>query len=168
MVDLSGLGEHLAALAGRAALPIPFGERVYEVPYPTEENWERCLLLWSSRSIADPVERFKAQREAQRGQTLAELTLTPEIVAQMNADGVPAPVVRDAAKVAYAMWVHGDAEAQRVVDQLAKRATGEAAGKAPTPTPAPRSRKKSGTGTASARKTRTRASGPADTESPST
>ena len=30
MVDLSGLGEHLAALAGRAALPIPFGARVYE------------------------------------------------------------------------------------------------------------------------------------------
>ena len=167
MVDLSGLGEHLAALAGRTALPIPFGERVYEVPYPTEDDWERCLAIWSARDITDPAERTKVERAALRGQTLAELALSPAIVAQMNADGVPAPVMRRSTSLALTLWIAGEAAAQRYVDRLMEQAS-DAPGKASTPTPAPRSRKRSGTGTASASKTRTPASGPAATESPST
>ena len=167
-----GLVDHLAAVADDAALEVPFGDRVYRVPAPTEEVWERCVALHAAQQSEDPQERVQLELQALRGGTLADLTLTPGVAAEMAADGVPRAVVRRVAQVALMAWVLGEGSATSAVARMEDRRRGEeggAEGKAPAqPTRAAtprRGTKQPGTGSGSARKTRTPASGPAGTGS---
>lgn len=147
---LGDLGEHVAAIAGEAALELPYAGKVYLAPHPGLARGVRCTQYLSA---ATPEERA----EVLDGQTLADLTMTPAVVEQMTADDVPTPVIGTFALVALVAWARGPQAAEQYVARLrADAAGGEASGEAPSGS---RSRKRTGTATASARRTRKPASG---------
>lgn len=150
-MDLSGLTEHLDAVEGDAALAIPYGGRTYTVRPPALTDGARCAALFAAQQIQDPAERMRAVEEALAGRSVAQLTLGQAVIDQMEADGVPAVVVRESGKVALIAWVFGPEAAERYIAN-AKKGAGDASGEARTPS---RRRSKSTRGTGSASRTRT-------------
>jgi len=149
---LDGLADVLAAVDQDAGLELPFDGRTYVVRAPNAARGLRCAAYLGARSIEDPAEREAARAEALAGGSLADLTLGPEALAEMN--DLPGPVVHQLAWVALVAWVNGEAAANRYVAALAERRTntdgGDAQGEA-SPRPRP---SRSGRGTGSASRTR--------------
>lgn len=147
---LGDLSEHVAAIAGEASLELPYAGKVYLAPQPGLARGVRCTQYLVAET---PQERAEVLGE----ETLPDLTLTPGVVAQMDADDVPASVIGTFALVALVAWTRGQAAAEQYVARLRDKTGGEgASGEAPSGS---RSRKRTGTATASARKTRPQASG---------
>lgn len=159
-VTLDGLSEHIASVAGEAALELPYAGKVYKAPQPGLTRGLRCTQYLAAST---PEARKAVLTEARKDnpkkapvETLPDLTLTRAVVAQMDADDVPLSVISTLAHVALVAWVRGPKVAGQYVATLRGDTGGEASGEAKSGTP---SRKKTGTATASARRTRRPASG---------
>lgn len=146
-MDLTGLTEHLASLDAEAGIRLDLGSRAYLVREPGMSRGLRCVAAWAAHGIEDPEEQVAALGDALQGKTLAQLALGDDVAAQMDADDVPASIVNECALIALARWANGPERAQKIVDALAaKRAGGEAVGKALSAPRGPRrSGKRSGT-----------------------
>lgn len=143
-MDLSGITEHLASVEDDAALIFPIGGRTYRVRPPSVSIGLRLAALWASQFIEDRGERVKAIADALGEDSVPALALGSDVVAQMDADKVPAPVVAECVKIARVAWALGPEAAQNYVNR--SRDGGEASGKAPSRSPRPRkSGKRSGT-----------------------
>lgn len=163
-VDLSGLREHLDAIADEGALRFPVGDRVYTVPEPGPRRALRCVALWATTRIKDDVEaRNRAWAEALGDDTLEEVALGSDVAAQLEADDVPASVVSQITMLALMSWALGPAAAQRFVEASGGQDGGRPGEPSPTPRPG---RKTTGTASGSGSRTRSRASGRAGTASP--
>jgi hypothetical protein len=153
------LAEYLDAVEEDRGLELPIGGRTYRVRPPSVARGLRLVRFAASSTIDDLAERRAEQAAALGDDDLPTLALGADVVAQLDADDVPAALVGEATTVALITWTRGQQAAETYVQRkLAARAGGDASGEAPTPAPTSRrrttsttsrSRKRNGTGTAS-------------------
>lgn len=151
-MNLGDLSEHIAAVSGEAALELPYAGKTYKAPQPGLTRGIRCAQYLAAKTRE---EKLAVLQEA-KVDALPDLTLTPAVVAEMDADDVPITAVVTLAHVALVAWVRGPQVAEQYVANLRQGSGGEASGEAKSGSP---SRKRTGTATASARRTRKPASG---------
>lgn len=147
-MNLDDLSEHIAAVSGEAALELPYGGKTYLAPQPGLTRGVRCTQYLAAETREEKLAVLGTD-------TLPDLTLTPDVVAEMDADDVPISAVVTLAHVALVAWVRGPKVAEQYVANL-RGDGGGASGEAKSGSP---SRKRTGTATASARRTRKPASG---------
>lgn len=148
-MNLGDLSEHIAAISGEAALELPYAGKTYMAPQPGLTRGVRCAQYLAASTREGKLAVLGKD-------TLPDLTLTPAVVAEMDADDVPITAVVTLAHVALVAWVRGPEVAAQYVATLRDGSGGGASGEAKSGS---RSRKRTGTATASARRTRKPASG---------